>query len=231
MTKVVGVIGGMGPAATADFYRLLVEATPAARDQDHIHVLIDSNPGVPDRQDALLRGGPSPGPALAAAARRLESIGAELLVMPCNTAHAWAESVRDAVRVPFISIIDTTVSTVVDGHPGVTRVGVLATTACLVARLYQDMLAASGIDSLVLPDDLQRRFTDCIAAMKGPGADASARREMASLATALVESGAQVLIAGCTEVPLLIDEGDVGVPLVSSTAALAVLTVRRARSA
>lgn len=225
MSIVVGVIGGMGPAATADFFRLLVEATPAKRDQDHLHVLIDNNPGVPDRQDALLRGGPSPAPALAAAAQRLVAMGAELLVMPCNTAHAWSQSVREAVRTPFLSIIDATLQETRDRHPDVARVGVLATTGCLVAGLYQNALSASGIECLVLPAELQHRFSGLIAGMKGSGADDSARHEMVGLAEALATAGAEVLIAGCTEVPLLIEGAETPVPLVSSTHALARRTV------
>lgn len=112
MSRVVGVIGGMGPAATLDFYAKLIAATPATREQDHLRVLIDSNPGVPDRNLALAGGAPSPeaapGPVLADMARGLERAGADLLVMACNTAHAFEADIRRAVAIPFVSIITET---------------------------------------------------------------------------------------------------------------------------
>ena len=93
MTKVVGVIGGMGPLSSHAFYGELIRLTEARRDQDHLHVIIDSDATIPDRTDFLLRGGPNPGPQILASAHRLVAFGAELLVMPCNTAAVFAERI------------------------------------------------------------------------------------------------------------------------------------------
>ena len=104
---VVGAVGGMGPAATAEAFRRIVAATPAQRDQDHLHVIIDSDPLIPDRTRALLHGGSDPRPRLIAAARRLEAAGAQVLCMPCNTAHAIHADVRGNSAFPDDRVFET----------------------------------------------------------------------------------------------------------------------------
>uniref|UniRef100_UPI00286E9C40 aspartate/glutamate racemase family protein n=1 Tax=Sandarakinorhabdus sp. TaxID=1916663 RepID=UPI00286E9C40 len=103
--RTIGVVGGMGPAATADFLARLVAGAGAVRDSDHPHVLVDSNPHVPDR-NAALAGGPSPGPVLAGMAQRLVASGAQVLAMPCNAAHGWADAVRAVPGGQFVDMID-----------------------------------------------------------------------------------------------------------------------------
>src|SRR5262245_16312339 len=101
--KTIGVIGGMGPAATADLFAKLLAATPAERDQDHLRVLIDNNPHLPDRNAAIAGRGPSPGPHLAESARGLERAGADFLIMACNTAHAFVADIEAAISIPLLS--------------------------------------------------------------------------------------------------------------------------------
>jgi len=219
----------MGPAATAHFMQELVDATPAQRDQDHIRVVIDSNGAVPDRVDALLRGGPSPGPVLADMARRLEGYGAELLVMPCNTAHAWEVHIRNAVAIPFLSIVTATVDYSRAHYPTVRRVGLLATSGCLTAGMYQSAYAAGGLETLELPAARLPAFMDSITSMKGGGPLGRAVAQVEEDAAYLVASGAEVIVAACTEVPLLLAGRAMPVPLVSSTSALAMAAVAVAK--
>src|SRR4051812_27943024 len=124
--QIVGVLGGMGPAATVDFLRRVVAATPATRDQDHLRLLVDSNPAVPDRTAALLGAGPDPTPVLVAMARGLEAQGADLLVMPCNTASAFADGVQRAVTVPLLRWPDVVAEELLARRPGAV-VGILGT--------------------------------------------------------------------------------------------------------
>ena len=102
MTKTVGIIGGMGPAATCDLMEKIIALTKAARDQDHLHVLTDVNTAIPDRTAAILHGGPDPVPEMRKSARRLVSAGAELLLMPCNTAHYFYDDLAASVPVPVL---------------------------------------------------------------------------------------------------------------------------------
>ena len=101
--KTVGVLGGMGPDATVDFMARVIALTEADRDQDHVRMLIDHNPHVPNRQKAILAEGEDPGPVLAEMAARLEANGADFLVIPCNTAYAFEDAILAATSIPLIS--------------------------------------------------------------------------------------------------------------------------------
>lgn len=226
MAKAVGIIGGMGPAATVDLMAKIVAATPAARDQDHIRTLVDSNPSIPDRTEALLRDGPSPAPAIIESAQLLESAGAAFLVMACNTAHAYAEEVQAAVDVPLLSMIDVTVKESVNLH-GPRPVGLLATTACITAEIYQSAFSAVEVPVVTLDPEQQRLLMHAIESIKR-GHTQSAVHAVSECVAELSREGAEVVVAGCTEVPLVLSEGG-GVPLVSSTDALARAVVHFAR--
>lgn len=228
-SRTVGVLGGMGPAATADFHARLVAATPARVDQDHIRLLIDSNPFVPPRGPAARGEGPSPGPALAAMAAGLERAGAEVLVMPCNSAHAWAEDIRAATAVPFIDMVAATVEAAVALRPELAVAGVLAADPCLDAELYHRAFGARGVRVVVPEGEARTAFMALIGRIKTGDMGAAVRREMAVLAGALVDGGAEVVIAGCTEVPLVLEAEGLGAPLVNSTDVLVERTVAFAR--
>lgn len=220
----IGVIGGMGPAATVDFLARLVIAVGAARDNDHPHVLIDSNPHVPDRNAARSGQGPSPGPALAAMARGLVAKGAEILAMPCNAAHGWADDVITATPARFVSMIDAAVAAV--AAVGTRRVGIIAIGATLDAQLYHDRLAAAGIAVI----ECERQVVQpLINAIKAGDTGPTVRAAMAAEAARLVAAGAGAVIAACTEVPLVLRAADVPVPFIDATAALVEATLAAAR--
>jgi aspartate racemase len=213
----------MGPDTTVDFMSKVIAATPAARDQDHAHLIVDQDPTVPNRQAALLGDGEDPGPAIAAMARRLETAGADFLVMPCNTAHAFAPAIVAAVSIPLLSIIDVTVAACQGHGPP----GILATAGCLAAGLYQDAFAAQGIVP-VLPDagavdEISRLAVEIKLGKRGP----DVRDGMRAVADELVARGARVLVAACTEIPLVLSADLLSVPLVSSTDELARATADR----
>ena len=229
-TKVVGVLGGMGPAATLDFFARVLALTPAKTDQDHIRLIIDSNAQVPNRNAAIAGTGPSPAPVLAEMARGLKRAGAELLVMPCNAAHAFLDDVANATDLPVISIIGVTVQEPLRGATGVKRIGLLAADGCINAGLYQRAFAAQGVD-VVLPDaDLRARFMDALTRIKQGDVGDAVKVDMRTVANALIANGAEAIIAGCTEVPLVLSDGDVAVPLISSTDCLAAATIAAART-
>lgn len=223
--RVLGVLGGLGPAATADFYAKLVAATPAVRDQDHLHVIIDSDPSVPNRNDAVAGRGPSPAPQLAAMARRLEAAGAEALFLVCNAAHAFADAITDAVSVPLVSIVDEAVAATLTALPHARTVGVLAAAGAQDARLYPTAFAAHGVAVLEPTGEQRERFMALLYRVKAGEVGGAVRAAMLRLAQELVAAGAEALVAGCTEVPLVLDRealqaAGVDVPFVSSTDAL-----------
>jgi aspartate racemase len=229
--KIAGVLGGMGPDATVDFMAKVIAQTTATCDQDHVRMLVDHNPHVPNRQEAILAGGEDPGPALAAMAAGLEARGADFLVIPCNTAYVFEDAVLEATSIPLISIITESVAAVTDAVPGATSVGLLATDGCLRAGIYQAGIEAAGMTA-VLPTAAELdEIMALIFAIKAGRQDKETAVAMGHLAAALVARGADAIIAGCTEIPLVLGERDVSVPLLSSTDVLALKTVKLATGA
>lgn len=199
--QTVGVLGGMGPVATADFLARIIAATPAERDQDHLHVLVDCNPQVPDRSAFLRAEGPDPRPSLVATAKGLEQAGASFLVMACNTAHAFAEDIRAAVAIPLVdwpAVVADAVS-----MAGVTRVGILASTGTIDANVYRIPLEARGVRSVVPTPSRQAQVMRAIYGPEGVkrlGADSPvARRDLLAGAEDVVGQGAAAVILACTE--------------------------------
>lgn len=228
-TKIVGVLGGMGPAATLDFFARALAAPHVKRDQDHIRLIIDCNPSVPDRNDAVAGKGPSPAPSLAAMAQGLERAGAELLVMPCNAAHAFLAEIAAATKLPIISIIEVTVEETRRAVPHARRVGVLASSGCIDAELYQRAFAAHDIRALVPEAAARENFMRVLYRIKGGDTGASVKADMRDIASELIANGAEAVVAGCTEVPLVLGSADIKAPLVNSTDCLVAATIAAAR--
>ena len=202
---VLGVLGGMGPAATVDFMAKLQAFTPAKSDQDHIRVIVDLNPKVPDRNTP----GSQAGAVLAEMAGALQGAGAQVLAIPCNTAHAYADLIQRASGLPLVDLIGTGASAA--RELGARRVGVLGTKGAL--RLYREYLAAQAMGLVTLPPDRQEAFMQTIYKIKA-GDLSSTRSEMAAYAAELIAEGAEAVIAGCTEAPLVLSAADVRAPFV-----------------
>ena len=227
MARAIGIIGGMGPAATADLFTKILAATGAARDHDHLRLLVDCNPAIADRNAALDKTGRSPGPALAATAVGLERAGADLIIMACNTAHAWQGDIEAAITVPFVSMIDATAEATLARAPGARRVGVFAATGCIRARLYQRAFVARGVEAVMTEGATHARFMDLIYRIKGGDTGDDVRAGLRAIANVFADMDA--LVAGCTEVPLALDQRDVAAPLIDSAMALAARAVAIAR--
>ncbi len=150
MTKIVGILGGMGPMSTVDLMKMITERTPVEEEREHLRLLVDSRPQIPDRPAALLGTGPSPVPMLQESARLLEKWGAELLAIPCNTAHGFLEEVREAVSIEVLDMIGLVGKELARAFPRGTPVGLLATTAAGKARVFHDRLPDV---ELLLPSD------------------------------------------------------------------------------
>ncbi|MEJ2129395.1 MAG: amino acid racemase [Woeseiaceae bacterium] len=224
--KTVGVLGGMGPDATVDFMAKVIGLTDAARDQDHIHMIVDHDPTVPNRQNAILDKGKDPGPALARMAKRLEDAGADFLVIPCNTAHVFEQSILDAVGIPLVSIVEETVDALPEEC---NRVGLLATDGCMKAGIYQRALESRDIEAIEPGDNELQDLMSLVYSIKAGDTSKAIARAMQALANELVLRGAEAIIAGCTEIPLVLDESMLDVPLISSTDVLAARTVQLAK--
>ena len=224
----VGVLGGLGPEATIDYFRKVLEQTPAEKDQDHIRLLIDNNPAIPNRNEAVTGTGPSPGPPLALMAAGLAKAGADFLVMPCNTAHAFEIEIRKATHIPFISMIEETVQATVTRHPKIKTIGLLAATGCLASNLYSEAFRKHKILTTALNESSQTVFMRLLYQIKSGNKNSDVIAAMQNFGAELVKAGAEAVVSGCTEVPLVLNPEHLTVPLINSTDALVSATVQYA---
>jgi aspartate racemase len=227
---VIGVLGGMGPEATVDLLQRIVLHTPAEDDADHLHILVDNNPRLPSRIRHLSGTGPSPAPALVAMARGLVSAGADFLAMPCNTAHFYYAEIQAAVPVPVLHIAEEAVAALRAARPEVRRVGLLGTTPTVSQGLYTGPLRRNGMSPLLPCSADQETVMGVIAAVKGGHKGTRERQALLGVARTLIASGAEALIAACTELPLILRRPRLGVPYLDATDTLARAAVRRAFS-
>jgi len=215
----------MGPFATTDFLHKLISATPAERDQDHLRILVDCNPLVPDRSEFLAGRGPDPRPMLRAMARGLVRAGADLLVMPCNTAHAFRDELQAAVDSPLVDWPAVAADAV--AATGASSVGILASLGTMLAEVYQPVLRARGIAYLAPPPAGQDFATRAIygsAGVKRAGPrSATALADLRAAAATLTQQGAGALLLACTEFSAMhaVAPLDCGVPVVDAADAVA----------
>lgn len=218
----------MGPSATVDFYDKLVRLTPAARDQDHLRVVIWADPTVPSRQEAILTGGTDPTPWLEEGIGHLIAAGAEIIVAPCNTVHGYLSPLMVGRPVEFIDIIHTTVQTV--RRKNVDRVGLLATDAALASELYQRALNAAAVNWLLPSSPDQQRLMSVIESVKAGQPHSPLRKQLTGIFRNLNEEGVSTAIAGCTEISSLLQGEPLNatVAIVDPAVELARATITRA---
>jgi aspartate racemase len=219
--RIIGILGGMGPEATLDLYRLIISLTPAIKDQDHLRVLIYSNPKIPDRTKAIAGTGESPLSFLIGSARLLENGGAGIIAMPCNTAHHYLPEMRQVVSIPILNMIEETSRMLCRLQPEARAVGLLAAIGTVRSGVYHDVLSQAGIELLVPNESDQAKIHDAIAQVKGGVHNRATQETFESIGRRLIESGATAVILGCTEVPLAFNPHTVDYPTLNPTRILA----------
>lgn len=226
MKKSIGMIGGMGPLATCDLMRKIIENTDAACDQAHIRLYVDNNTNIPDRTAAILHGGEDPVPAMTESAVKLQSMGADMLIMPCNTAHYFIEAVRNAVDIPVLNMQQETAMKL--RQEGISCVAVLATDGTVQSGLYDQALKAAGIKP-VYPDEARQKLVmSVIYDYVKAGKHYTAVENIHSMIASLQEKGAQGLILGCTELPIAFESWKTVIPTFDPTLILARAAIERA---
>ncbi|MGD8471679.1 MAG: amino acid racemase [Desulfobacterales bacterium] len=229
--KTIGILGGMGPEATLDCFAKIIKNTPARTDQEHLRVVIDSNPKVPDRTAAITGKGQSPVPILVAGCRALQQAGADFIIIPCVSAHFFLEEVCQQIKLPILSIFDVVAETLISGHPNIKTVGLMATTGTIKGDLFQKRLAADNIKTIVPAESQQAKVMAAIYDIKN-SQPARSRTQITSdlIATAknLISNGARGIIAGCTEIPLALKQEHLSVPYFDALTILARAAIRKA---
>jgi aspartate racemase len=231
--KTIGILGGMGPEATAYFFELIIRETMAACDQEHVPVLIWSNPKIPPRTDAICHKGPSPLPSLLEGIRILERAGAGFIVMPCITAHHWASEIERRASVPFVNLLEESRRYALRAIPGLKRAGLIASSGTIVSRLFHKTFEPRGIEVLTPNPQEQETVMEAIfgrGGIKAGFTKGAPRRLLVGIARRLIGRGAEAIIAGCTEVPLVLKEADLPVPLIEPMKIGAIACLKKARS-
>lgn len=225
MRKTVGIIGGMGPAATALLFQKLIDHTDAKTDAGHMHIVIDNNPAIPDRTAAILKGENTPAVCICESGKKLEAMGAELLLIPCNTSHYFYSYIQEQLHVPVVNMIGETAEECL--KRGYTKVGVLATTGTCKTHTYDRELQKFGIETVYPGEEGQKKVMEIIydQVKAGKTADASIIRKYLK---EMAENGVQAFILGCTELPFALKDGDFGYHFLDSLDILAKRTVELA---
>lgn len=200
--KTVGIIGGMGPMATVDMFRKLVEHTQAQVDAEHIHIIIDNYPQIPDRTKAILTGDSKVVSCLAESALRLEAAGAQLLIIPCNTSHYFYDQLCRQIHVPVIHMIEECAKKA--KQMGYQKVALFATDGVVQSRIYEKAFEAYGIQVLLPDSDGQKQVMDLIYREVKAGKTPHPEKLFDQMQR-LAEKGAQAFVLGCTELPLAFD--------------------------
>jgi aspartate racemase len=231
--KIIGILGGMGPEATIDLYTKIVKGTKVKRDQDHLRILVDNNPKIPDRTLAIKKKGPSPLPQLIRSAKILEKAGADFIIIPCVTAHHYFKPLQERIRIPILHLIEISVQYLKTKWKRISKVGLLATTGTIQTGLFQKAFSHTGIEVVVPDPEIQEYWVmEAIYGKQGikvMGPSENSKRLILKASERLVRLGAQAIIAGCTEVPLVLKEGDLLVPVIDPISILAKTAIEKAR--
>ena len=199
MKKILGIIGGMGPMATVDLFAKIVSFTDAHKDSEHIHILIDNYPQIPDRTTAIQIGSNLPAKYLIESAERLERQGADFIIIPCNTSHYFLNEVKAAIKIPIINMIEETAKAL--ANDGVKSVGIMATDGILYTHMYEKYLELYNIKAVIPSNEIQKEIMSIIYDEVKAGKKAHPER-ITSWLDNMTESGVDGFILGCTELPI-----------------------------
>ena len=223
--KTIGIIGGMGPLATYDLAEKILNNTVASCDQDNIPVLIDCNTRIADRTAAILHGGEDPRPEMKKSAKRLEEAGANVLIMACNTAHYFYDSVCEDLKIPVLHMPRLTAQLIFE--MGVKKAGVLATDGTCRSGVYGDALKEKGIEPVYPSAEKQEIIMSLIYDHVKAGKMDFSDLDIDGVISEMKGKGAEILILGCTELPMAFDLiGETGIPAIDPTEVLARAAVR-----
>ena len=220
--KTLGILGGMGPLATADLFYKIVSLTQAKSDRDHIHIITDNYCEIPDRSAYILGDGEDPIHHMYEAARKLEGAGVDFLVMPCNTAHYFYDKISEKIAIPFLNMIDETASALIEE----TMVGLLATEGTYSARLYEEAFLPYNTAVETPEESIKKLINTLIYNFKG--GETAKTEDLDAVIDYFRGKGVGKLILGCTELPLIFKGYPSPIPLIDPTEILAMAAIRYA---
>ncbi|HHT50086.1 MAG TPA: aspartate/glutamate racemase family protein [Eubacteriaceae bacterium] len=214
--KIIGIIGGMGPEATANLYLKIIRATHVEKDQDHYRVIIDGNSKIPDRTAAILSQGESPISGMIEAGKNLEKLGVDLALIPCITAHYFINEVQKQLSIPILNALEELNNYIKSYYPSIKKIGILATSGTIKSKLFNRYIQDIEI---IIPHTAsqEEKVMKAIYGERGIKAGNIEGEPLELLIMAsneLIEKGAELIIAGCTEVGLVLKPHHIPKPLI-----------------
>lgn len=226
--KMVGILGGMGPETTASFFYKIIAKTPASKDQEHIPIVMFNNPKIPDRTGSFLKGRNSVLISLIDGIKFLIDSKVDLIAIPCVSSHLYYQKLIKGVSIPILNAVEETASYVTKNIPAIKKVGVLATTLSIKKNLFTNVFNRSNIDTIVPRKEIQQNFVmPAIYSIKA-GEKKRAAEMMDKAIWELVEGGSQAIVAGCTDISLILKSDSSSVPVIDTLDCLADAVVREA---
>lgn len=230
MGKTIGILGGMGPAATIDLFQKIVLNTQAQTDQDHPRIIIYNNPKIPPRTLPFDRSFQSPLPGLIKSALKLEKAGADFIIMPCHTAHIWYSEIKKTISIPFYSMIENTVQTIIEQKSlGSKKILLFASETTINSRIYQNSFENSSF-KLVIPQTGEQKVVDKAIKNVKAGKTTTNRyiHELNQILSVYREKGISKLLGGCTEISLIFPYFNLDMEKIDPTLMLAKLSIKKA---
>lgn len=232
ISKFVGILGGMGPESTAKLFSKVISKTPASKDQDHIKMLIYNNPHIPDRTKAICYNGVSPLPYLIDSLDLLRSSGVDLIAIPCVTSHYFYEDLKNCCPgIPILNLIEETKKYILLNYPANKKLGLLATTGTIQAKLFDNYLKDHELIILTPDSREQNKVMEVIYGTRGIKAGFKShisKTVLLKVIDSLIKKGAEIIVAGCTEITILINEKDLCIPFIDVLDILSEAIVERA---
>jgi aspartate racemase len=226
--KTVGILGGLGPEATASFFYKIVAKTPARKDQEHIPMVIFSNPKIPDRSASCLRGQNDVFISLIDGIKFLINSKVNLIAIPCVSSHLYYQELIEGFSIPILNIVDETTSYVANNKPEIQKIGILATTVTINKMLFTNAFNKFNIDTIVPRKEIQENSVMPAIYFIKAGEKKRATEMIDKAIRELVARGAQAIVAGCTEISLIANPGSSSVPVIDALDCLADAVVREA---
>jgi aspartate racemase len=224
--KVIGILGGMGPETTAHLFIRIIRETPAKKDQEHLRIIVDNNPKIPDRTAAILGEGANPLPEMIKTAKNLEKAGADFIVMPCITGHYYFEELKKSVKIPILNMVELTAQSISKNFPKAKKAGLLGTTGTVKSKLFDKSLKKFGVEMIYPSEAFQSKIMGAIYDYIKAGKILEGKKIVLDVANHLIELGADVIICGCTETSLVLKNGDITKPVVDPMQILAQTAVK-----
>lgn len=229
--KIVGILGGLGPESTIDLFAQIVKNTPVKIEQDHLRIIIDNNPQIPCRVKAITSVGPSPLEEMEKSIRNLEKCQVDMICLPCNLVHFFYDDLQKMTRIPIIHMLRECSKYISTSMPHLRKAGLLAATPTVETRLYHRFLKEVGIEVITPDQKAQKQIMDIIFGPRGVKMGYVTRHKATILrmVEALLDSGAEAVIAGCTEIGLVMRDVK-NLPVIDPIQILAKVTIKMAAS-